>query len=139
LKKNIAKFRQHFDNFLVLISLFLFYVYGLTLAWNLGYEYNMTMAILPAMSVLIYYSGVLMEKSKRNWFIGFRNPWTLSSDKVWAKTNKMGGKLFKFVAIASLIGIAFENYYVYIFIAPLLIGVVYLTIYSYLEYKKEKG
>ncbi|MEM1515464.1 MAG: SdpI family protein [Candidatus Bathyarchaeia archaeon] len=48
--------------------------------------------------MLGYYSsiiGILCEDSKRNWFIGIRTPWTLSSDRVWEKTHRLGGKLFK--------------------------------------------
>src|SRR6266542_623514 len=37
LKANIAQFRVAFNLFIVLIVAFMIYLYGLTLAWNLGY------------------------------------------------------------------------------------------------------
>src|SRR5512140_2449359 len=49
LKANIAQFRQVFNLFIVLIVAFMVYIYGLTLAWNLGYtSFNMSRAMLPA-------------------------------------------------------------------------------------------
>ena len=138
LKKNIAKFRQHYDSFVVLISLFFLYIYGLTLYWNLGYVFGMGQVIAPAIAAIFYYSGVLMEHSKRNWFIGIKTPWTLSSDKVWSKTNKIGGKLFRVAGVLSLGAMLFTEYMMLFMIGPVLIAAAYLVIYSYIEYQKEK-
>src|ERR1051325_5462747 len=78
LKENIAKFRDSFNSFIVLIVLFMLYIYGLTLAWNLGYTgFQMGNLILPALGLLFFFIGGLIEKSKRNFFIGIRTPWTL--------------------------------------------------------------
>ena len=43
----------------------------------------------PAIGLLIYYAGVLTENARQNWFMGVRTPWTLSSEKVWNKTNRL--------------------------------------------------
>jgi uncharacterized membrane protein len=52
---------------------------------------------------------VLIKNAKRNWFIGIRTPWTMSSDKVWDKTYKIGGKLFKIAGVVALLAIIFER------------------------------
>ena len=56
LKSNIQQFRKYFDGFVVLIMVFLFYLYVLTIFWNSGYTFNMTAFLSPAMAVLFYYS-----------------------------------------------------------------------------------
>jgi len=38
LKANIAKFRESFNLFIVLIVAFMLYIHGLTLAWSLGHQ-----------------------------------------------------------------------------------------------------
>src|SRR5687768_16971291 len=49
LKANIAQFREAFDLFIVLIVAFMLYIYGLTLAWSLGYTgLRMSSSMLPA-------------------------------------------------------------------------------------------
>jgi len=136
LKKNVEKFRKYFDWFIVLIITFLFYIYLLSLFWNLGYEFDMGFMMIPAIAVLFYFIGIMLKHAKRNWFIGIRTPWTLSSDVVWDKTHQLGSKLFKISAIIALIGIFFNEYAIWIAIIPILVSVLYLLIYSYLEYQK---
>jgi len=138
LKENIEKFRKYFNGFIITIFLFLIYIYALTIFWNLGKEFNMTMAIVPAFSVLFYFAGVMVEHAKRNWFIGLRTPWTLSSDYVWDKTHKLGGRFFKIAAIVGLLGLLFPSLAIYFIIIPALSFAIVPTIYSYLLYKKEK-
>ena len=137
LKENIEKFRKYFDGFIVLLLLFLFYLYVLTIFWNLGLKFDIGQAIIPALAILFYYCGILLEKAKRNWFIGIRTPWTLSNDMVWEKTHKIGGKLFKIAGIVAILGIFFQKYILFFIFVPIILVVVYTTIYSYTEYQKE--
>ena len=138
LKENIAKFRKYFDNFVILVILFLFYIYLLTIFWNLGLAFNFVRAMVPAFAILIFYAGIMLENTKRNWFIGIRTPWTMSSDKVWEKTHKLGGKIFKVVGIASLIGLLFADIAFYLILFFLFGGVIYVVAYSYFEFKKQR-
>ncbi len=137
LKENIEKFRKYFDGFIVLLLLFLFYLYVLTIFWNFGLKFDIGQAIIPALAILFYYCGILLEKAKRNWFIGIRTPWTLSNDMVWEKTHKIGGKLFKIAGIVTILGIFFQKYILFFIFVPIILVVVYTTIYSYTEYQKE--
>lgn len=137
LKENVEKFRKYFDNFIVLVILFLFYLYLLTIFWNLGKRFSLIQFLAPALAVLFYYAGVLVTNAKMNWFIGIRTPWTLSSERVWEKTHKIGGKLFKVVGIISLLGIIFPRQAIFFILFPVIFVAFYSFVYSYLEYKKE--
>lgn len=137
LKDNIQKFRGHFDMFILLFVLFLLYLYVLTILWSLGFRYNMLQFLAPAFGILFYYVGVLTEHAKRNWFVGIRTPWTMSSDLVWEKTNRLGGKMFKFSGAISVLGAFAGDYAILFVIIPALLTAAYAFIYSYLEYQKE--
>jgi len=137
LKSNIQEFRKYYDGFVVLIIVFLFYLHLLTIFWNSGYTFNMITYLSPALAILFYYTGILIENAKRNWFIGIRTPWTLSSDNVWDKTHKIGGKLFKIAGILALLAIFFESYAILIIVVPVIIVSIYIVAYSYFEYQKE--
>ena len=137
LKANIEKFRKYFDGFIVLIMVFLFYIYLLSIAWNLGKRFDMGRMMVPALGILFYYCGILIENAKRNWFIGIRTPWTLSNEKVWERTHKIGGKLFKIAGLIALLGILFPNYVFYFILVPALLFTFYTIIYSYFDYQKE--
>ena len=138
LKHNIAKFRKHFDIFVILIMSFFFYLYLLSILWSFGLMFNMIQAMVPAFGVLFYYCGILTENTKRNWFIGFKTPWTLNSDKVWEKTNKLGGKLFKITGIISLLGTVIQDYAIFFVIIPAVLTVIFTFVYSYFEYQKKR-
>lgn len=137
LKENVKKFKEYFDGFILALILFLFYIFLLTIFWNKGIRFDMGKLMLPALGILFFYCGVLMENAKRNWFIGVRTPWTLSSDKNWDKTNKLGGKLFKIIGVISFLGILVPSYIGFFIIVPILASAFYLFLYSYLEYQKE--
>jgi uncharacterized membrane protein len=138
LKTNIEKFRKYFDNFVTIIILFLFYLYLLTIFWNFGVQFSMNQVLAPAFGILFFYCGILVEKAKRNWSIGIRTPWTLSNDKVWERTHKIGGKLFKVVGIIAFLGIIFPNYAFFLILFPVIAVSIYTVIYSYFEYRKER-
>ena len=136
LKHNIKKFRKYYDYFMVLMLLFLLYIYALILIWNMGIIFNMTQAISPAFGILFFYIGILVENAKRNWFVGIRTPWTLSNEKVWNKTHKLGGKLFKIAALVAFLGFIFTKYAVFFLIVPIVLVAVYTLVYSYFEYQR---
>jgi len=135
LKPNIEKFRKYFDAFIVVFLLFFLYVHLLTVVWNLGVRFNMAQLMSPAFGVLFYYCGVLMEKAQRNWFIGIRTPWTISNEEVWDKTHRLAGKLFKITGIIALGGLVLPGAAFYLVIFPILFFSLYITVYSYWEYK----
>lgn len=139
LKKNIEEFKKYYNGFAAIIIAFLFYIYLLTIFWNIGVGFNMPMLMVPPFVVLFYYAGVLTENAKTNWFIGIRTPWTLSSEHVWRKTHKLGGKLFKISALISLFGLIFKPYAFYLVIIPAIAVAIFTILYSYFEYRKEKS
>lgn len=137
LQKNIDSFQPIYNVFWVLMFIFFAYIFGLSMAWNMGYRFNFTMTIVPAVSVLLYVIGVVLEKSKRNWFMGIRTPWTLSSDVVWDKTHKLGGHLFKIAAGISLVGIfLYGPYTIAMILIPVALASVVTVVYSYIIYTK---
>ena len=94
--------------------------------------------MVPALAALFYYSGVLIQNARRNWFVGIRTPWTLSSERVWNSTHRIGGKLFKAAGLIALLGLAFPDYAIHLIIGPVLLFTAYLVVYSYLEYRKQE-
>ncbi len=137
LRVNIESFRATYDYLWIGIFLFLGFVFALSLVWNLGYHFNFTRAIVPAIAALWFLLGMALGKLKRNWFVGIRTPWTLSSDIVWEKTHALGGKLFKVAAIVSLGGIFVSSTQGVLFflVAPILLVTVIVVAYSYVVHR----
>jgi uncharacterized membrane protein len=139
LKANIAKFRESFNIFIVLIIAFMLYVHGLTLAWSLGNtNFKMSAAMLPFMGVLFIAIGFMLGKAKRNFFIGIRTPWTLSSDSVWDKTHQIGSVLFMASGAFAIIGGMFGGMTAFwLMFVPLIGSTLFLVVYSYVLYRDE--
>ena len=139
LKANIEQFREAFNLFIVLMAGFMLYLYGLTLAWNLGYtNFRMSGAILPAIGLLFIFIGFLMRRAKRNFFIGIRTPWTLSSDQVWNETHRVGAVLFMISGALAFLGGFFGGMMAFWFMfAPLIATTLFLLVYSYVLYRRE--
>jgi len=138
LKANIAQFREYFNAFITLIVLFMVYMHILTMLWNLGYDqFNMGAAMLPALGLIFVFAGLMMRKAKRNFFIGIRTPWTLSSDSVWEKTHQLGAKLFIASGILALLGAFFPDYAFWVVLIPVLGVTLFLILYSYVLYQNE--
>jgi len=139
LKANIAKFRESFNLFIVLIIAFMLYIHGLTLAWSLGYQdFKMSAAMLPFMGVLFIAIGFMLRKAKRNFFIGIRTPWTLSSDSVWDKTHQLGAILFMASGALAIIGGFFGGMTAFwLMFVPLIGSSLFLVVYSYVLYRQE--
>lgn len=137
LKKNIKKFRRYYDWFIILFLFFMLYIYIIVVLWNLGHDFDMNRIILPAFAVLFFYIGIMTGHARQNWFIGIRTPWTISNKKVWDKTNKLAGKLFKIAAVVSLAGLLFKDHALWFLLIPVLLAAGYPIAYSYFEYQKQ--
>ena len=139
LRVNIAAFREAFNLFIVLFVGFMAYIYFLTLLWNLGYTgFNMSEAMLPALGVLFFFTGYLLRRSKRNFFIGIRTPWTLSSDRVWDETHRVGSVLFMAAGVMAFLGsfLGGTSAFWLIFV-PIMASVLITLVYSYVLYRRE--
>ena len=140
LKANIAKFRPTFNVFILLVLIFLAYIWKLSILWNLGFTtFKMSTAMLPAVGLLFIFVAYLLSKARRNWFIGIRTPWTLSSDHVWDATHRLGSILYFVSGVLALVGSVFGRYAYWFVLLPILVSSVALVAYSYFVFRAEKG
>lgn len=79
--------------------------------------------------------GNFMGRTQRNYFVGIRTPWTLSSDEVWNRTHRFGGRLM--FAAGILGGLA-----VFAGVPPMpvfvlvMVAVLFPILYSYLVWRQ---
>ena len=137
LKNNIKKFQKYYNLFILALIGFLFYLHLIILVWNLNFfRINIIQALSPALAVLFFIIGIILPKTQKNWFIGIRNPWTLSNETVWEKTHILSGRLFKVSGIIIFNAIFWPKYAIYLILIPISITVIFSFAYSYLEFRK---
>jgi uncharacterized membrane protein len=135
-KRKIMEFAADLDLFTVFLHIFLLYILGLVVSYNLSPTFDMSAALSPGIAWLFYTMAWLMGKTKPNYFIGIRTPWTLENPAVWEKTHAEGAKIFKMCALAALGGTVFPRFFIPIVLVPLAAGTMYLLAYSKNEYNK---
>jgi uncharacterized membrane protein len=93
-RKNYAKFSDTYWLIVNVILIFFGLVQALVLANGLGAPVSMGRILPIGIGFLMMLIGNVLGRLRPNWFIGIRTPWTLSSDEVWRKTHRLGGRLF---------------------------------------------
>ena len=138
-KERYANFTNVYHIFKDVILLFLVLIFLISNLNNLGYNLPINIYVPILVGILFVIMGNYFGKIKQNWFVGIRTPWTLSSNEVWNKTHRMGGKLFMLggVMIAST-GIAPLSWRVPLFVLAMIILVGGTFAYSYWAYYNEK-
>lgn len=93
-KARYDQFRRVYHVFKSLIIGFMALMYFIASFNVLGHDISVNTWIPLLVGVLFVFLGNYMSKIKPNWFMGIRTPWTLSSEEVWNKTHRVGGKIF---------------------------------------------
>ena len=139
-RANIAQFQGSVNVFTVLMVAFLLYLHILTLLWNLGVQgFRISTALLPAVGILFVFIGFLLRGSKRNYFIGIRTPWTLSSDEVWEQTHGLGSVLFMISGFLAALGAFLPGPVAYVLVVgPVLLSSLIAVVYSYVLWRAEQ-
>jgi uncharacterized membrane protein len=138
-RKNYERFEGTYD-FLVnaLVTGFVVFhviIMGKALGWPLPLD-----RVVPAvLGLFLIAIGNVLPRARSNWWIGVRTPWTLSSEHVWARTNRMTGYLLMGIGVALLIAAALAIPW------TLRIGAIgaaaiaaWSIVYSYWLWRKEK-
>lgn len=115
--------------------LFLLILQVATTAITLGVPIGVPFVLNLAVSVLFIFIGNYMGKLRRNFWMGIRTPWTLTSDVVWERTHRLGSWLF---VIVGLIGIPLSfipRLGILGTVALIILAAIFLCVYSYLCYR----
>jgi uncharacterized membrane protein len=140
LRSNVNRFRGAYNWFIGGMTLFFLLLHVLTILAGLGVSFNMTIVLIPAVAAVMVGIGFVLDKTKPNWFLGVRTPWTLSSPGVWEKTHRLGGLLFKVGGVVMLAGMAFSPQTGFLLIMGLILAITLVTvIYSYFAYRAEQA
>ena len=140
-QKNLEDFQQQFWGFKVILVFVMGAIYIATLLPNLGFwkTFDPLLIVIPAIALLFFYVGYMLNFTKRNFFIGVRTPWTLTDEKVWEKTNRLAGQLFWICGALTLVSLAVTgDARLWAIIVPVILTVVVVSLYSLIEYKKTK-
>jgi uncharacterized membrane protein len=102
----------------------------------LGVPLSIPFVVSLCISLLFMFLGNYMGKLRRNFWAGFRTPWTLASETVWERTHRLGGWL---MVLGGLVGVVLSfvpALRIWSIIVIVAVVVVIPTIYSFVLYQR---
>ncbi|MFR6220663.1 MAG: SdpI family protein [Anaerococcus sp.] len=115
------------------VPLVLLITFMISVFYGLGKEINVMVIISLFVGFLLIVIGNYLPKTKRNYTVGIKLPWTLNSDENWNKTHRLAGYFFILGGIVFLLTPFIGNEYL-IFLTFMII-VIIPAIYSFYLYK----
>lgn len=94
--------------------------------------------VIGGTGIMFFVLGNYLPKTRQNWFLGIRTPWTLSSEYTWEKTHRLAGRLFFVVGFVCLISASFVDGAAIAFVVAgaSLSAAAISVVYSFLVYQK---
>ncbi len=140
-KKSYDKFQGGYELFQLVMTLFMLVIISICIieAFKPGMV-DVPMVICALCSLLFIVLGNMLPKFRQNFFFGMKNPWTLSSEKVWTQTHRLAGRMMFTGGLIGLIGAFVPNSavkFIALFV-PVMVSVIAPTIFSYIWFNKEK-
>ena len=80
--------------------------------------------------------GNYMGKFRRNFWMGIRTPWTLTSDMVWERTHRLGGWLFVLGGVIGIAATFIPGVRLWGVVVPILLVALITAVYSYVIYQR---
>lgn len=98
---------------------------------SLGYSMMSGILAQIFMGVVMIVIGNYLPKTRRNYIIGIRLPWTLESDKNWRKTHRLAGKIWVLGGLLLFLNSFVQLYVYWVFFLTLFFVVIIPSVYSY--------
>jgi len=137
-RANYAQFRVPYAIIRLSFVVLMAGIYAVTLLWIRGTHLDIAAIVPIAVGLLFVVLGSLMGKLRPNWFVGIRTPWTLSSKRAWVNTHRLGGWVFLALGLLFVVtGILRRAWFAPLTVGALVVGVLVLVVYSYLEWRRD--
>lgn len=138
---NYQKFSRFYDGFCIGMQLFLAVVIGIIVSESFfPGRLNTVRIIFFLLSLMFLLMGNYLPKVQSNFYMGIKTPWTLSSDEVWRKTHRLGGKLFAACGVLILLSTLLLPVNVTGIVLPVLVlsSTLAVTLASWIWWRREQ-
>ena len=135
---NYEKFRATYDlviNAIITIAGALHVaMLGVALGWPISMG-RLTPVMVGALFIVL---GNVMPRARPNWLFGIRTPWTLTNDRVWERTHRLGGFMFVGAGVVvMLVAVAPVWLAMPLIVTTAVVASVVPLVYSYFAWKQE--
>jgi uncharacterized membrane protein len=108
----------------------------------MGSQIPITLIALVLTGFILILCGNYLPKTKQNYVVGIKLPWTLDNTENWNRTHRMAGYLYVFCGIALIIASFVFNgksFLLVLILSILTLMIIVPIFYSYFIYKSNQG
>ena len=106
--------------------------------YNLGIHFNISLFLGIFLGITYIIIGNYLPKTRQNYTIGFKLPWTYANEENWNKTNRLSGVINIVIGILIIINAAMGLFNIfYSLLMAVLIGTLIPLGYSYFLHVKK--
>ena len=137
-RANYEKFADTYHYWRIAFVLFMVFLQGITLySILIGDSRLNTNLVFIGVGLLFILIGNYMPRVRSNWFVGIRNPWTLSNQEVWRRTHRFGGQIFVAGGLAMMVvALISEEWQVAVLLGAIFAMAVIPNVYSYILFRR---
>lgn len=137
--RNYEKFGTAYHTMMNATLTLMFVVHIFAISTALGMNVPIERVIPAAIGLLLVVIGNLLPRVRPNWMVGIRNPWTLSNDRVWERTHRVGGYLLMGLGVLLVLASPFApmSATLIIVVGGTIAAGIGITVYSYVIWKQE--
>lgn len=99
----VEPFRDSFNYLMVICAGLVAYLHAVILLAGLHPERDFGRWMVAGLFLFFAWIGNLLGKTRRNFWVGIRTPWTLASDAVWIATHRLGARILVAVGVAGAV------------------------------------
>lgn len=132
---DIDSFRATFNLIMFIVSAMFAFLALVIIQATLNRGFDIGKWMMTGISLFLALLGNLMGKTRRNFYVGIRTPWTLASERVWDVTHRLGARWMVSGGLIAA-GLALLGVNMVLTIAILLISSLYPVLFSYIYYKR---
>ena len=139
-RANYAKFAGTYDLLVTVVLVLFTAMHAAILAIALGLPVSMARVAPALLGLLFVVLGNILPRARPNWWFGIRTPWTLSNDRVWMRTHRVGGYLLLAAGLCCLVAAALPSPWTFgLALGAAITASICSIVYSYLAWKQESA
>jgi uncharacterized membrane protein len=93
--------------------------------------------IFVAAGLFLVVIGIFLPRIRSNFFMGIRTPWTLSSERSWSRTHRLGAWLFAGLGVLVAVSAAVPGVGVFLILGGAGSVIVVLFVFSYVVWRAD--
>lgn len=134
-KASYTIFRKYFVVSILLAELLVFFAGCMLILAALESGIDMSKIVILFVGFILIFIGNYLPKVPTTWFVGIRNPWTLSDKNVWNKTHRFTGIVYILAGFSFVLTALLNFISLYVIVSIIVICLVIPHVYSYILYK----